>query len=398
MRDYEPEKMKKITFTGIRRVMARANQLEAEGESIIHFEVGQPDFVTPKYIRDAACVSLQAGNTRYTSNYGNLALRKAISAKLEKENHIFADPESEIMVTVGGEEAMAAAVLALVDAGDEVLLTDPGYSPYDSMVKIANGIPVYVSLDESRNFNFDLQELESKITTKTKLLVLCNPSNPTGTMIDRDNLAALSEVCIRHDLLVIADEAYERVIYDGNEHVSLASLPGMFERTITIHSFSKSYSMCGFRIGYLAASKSLMQILIRCHQKMVLCATSFAQDAALAALGKESDEMNRMLDAFDQRRKVIYDTLTELKIPCNRPQAAFYVFPNVSCLGMDGDQFALRFLEENGVACVPGRDFRENAKNNVRISYAASLEDCLEGMARLKQFVEKVRAEEGEKS
>ena len=160
------------------------------------------------------------------------------------------------------------------------LLTDPGYSPYDSMVKIANGIPVYVSLDESRNFNFDLQELESKITTKTKLLVLCNPSNPTGTMIDRDNLAALSEVCIRHDLLVIADEAYERVIYDGNEHVSLGSLPGMFERTITIHSFSKSYSMCGFRIGYLAASKSLMQILIRCHQKMVLCATSFAQDAA----------------------------------------------------------------------------------------------------------------------
>lgn len=156
--------------------------------------------------------------------------------------------------------------------------------------------------------------------------------------------------------------------------------------------------MCGFRIGYLAASKSLMQILIRCHQKMVLCATSFAQDAALAALGKESDEMNRMLDAFDQRRKVIYDTLTELKIPCNRPQAAFYVFPNVSCLGMDGDQFALRFLEENGVACVPGRDFGENAKNNVRISYAASLEDCLEGMARLKQFVEKVRAEEGEKS
>lgn len=398
MREYEPEKMKKITFTGIRRVMERANQMEAEGKSIIHFEVGQPDFVTPKYIRDAACASLQKGSTRYTSNYGTTALRKAISEKLEKENGIFADPSSEIMVTVGGEEAMATAVLALVDAGDEVLLTDPGYSPYDSMVKIASAVPVYVPLDESRNFNFDFEALERKITDKTKLLVLCNPSNPTGTMMDRENLVALSEFCIRNDLLVIADEAYERVLYDGNEHVSLASLPGMFERTVTIQSFSKSYSMCGFRIGYMAASKALMQILIRAHQKMVLCATSFAQDAALAALKEDSGEISKMLEAFDERRTLIYDTLKELGIPCNRPQAAFYVFPNVSCLGVDGDEFAMRFLEEYGVACVPGGDFGENAKNNVRISYATSLSDCKEGMSRLKDFVEKVRAERGEKS
>lgn len=398
MRDYEPEKMKKITFTGIRRVMERANQMEAEGKSIIHFEVGQPDFVTPKYIRDAACASLQKGNTRYTSNYGTAALRKAISKKLEKENGIFADPSSEIMVTVGGEEAMATAVLALVDAGDEVLLTDPGYSPYDSMVKIANAVPVYVPLAENRNFNFDFEELEKKVTDKTKLLVLCNPSNPTGTMMDRENLVALSEFCIRNHLLVIADEAYERVLYDGNEHVSLASLPGMFERTITVQSFSKSYSMCGFRIGYLAACRAVMQILIRAHQKMVLCATSFAQDAALAALKEDRGEIKKMLEAFDQRRNLIYDTLKELRIPCNRPQAAFYVFPNVSCLGVDGDEFAMRFLEEYGVACVPGRDFGENAKNNVRISYATSLNDCREGMSRLKDFVGKVRAERGEKS
>lgn len=398
MREYEPEKMKKITFTGIRRVMERANQMEAEGKSIIHFEVGQPDFVTPKYIRDAACASLQKGNTRYTSNYGTAALRKAISEKLAKENNIFADPSSEIMVTVGGEEAMATAVLALVDAGDEVILTDPGYSPYDSMVKIASAVPVYVPLVENRNFNFDFEALERKITDKTKLLVLCNPSNPTGTMMDRENLVALSEFCIRNDLLVIADEAYERVLYDGNEHVSLASLPGMFERTVTIQSFSKSYSMCGFRIGYMAASKALMQILIRAHQKMVLCATSFAQDAALAALKEDSGEISKMLEAFDERRTLIYDTLKELGIPCNRPQAAFYVFPNVSCLGVDGDEFAMRFLEEYGVACVPGGDFGENAKNNVRISYATSLSDCKEGMSRLKDFVEKVRAERGEKS
>lgn len=392
MRDFEPNKMKAITFTGIRKMLERASQLEAEGRSVVHFEIGQPDFVTPQYIRDAACASLQKGNTRYTSNYGTLPLRKAISEKLARENDIHANPDGEIMVTVGGEEAMSVAILALADAGDEVLMSDPGYSPYDSVIKIANAVPVYVPLDEENNFNFNLDELEKRITPRSKLLMLCTPANPTGTMMDRESLLKLSEICIRHDLVVVADEAYERVLYDGNRHVSIASLPGMWERTVTIQSFSKSYSMCGFRIGYIAACRSLMQILIRCHQKLVLCATSFAQDAALAALQGKSDEIDLMLREFDKRRMLIYNTFVDLGIPCNKPQAAFYVFPNVSCLGLDGDAFCSRFLEEYGVACVAGSEFGPHAKNNVRISYATSLEQCREGMERLRSFVQDLRA------
>ena len=393
MRDFEPKKMKAITFTGIRRVLEKATQMEAAGQSIVHFEIGQPDFVTPQYIRDAACASLQKGNTRYTSNYGTMALRKAIAEKLERENNIHADPDGEIMVTVGGEEAMAAAILALVDAGDEVILSDPGYSPYDSMVKIANAVPVYVPLREDTNWSFDLEALERSITPRSTLLMLTSPSNPTGTMMDRESLERLAEICVKHDLVVIADEAYERVLYDGNIHVSIASLPGMWERTVTIQSFSKSYSMCGFRIGYIAACKNLMRILIRSHQKIVLCATSFAQDAALAALQGQSDEISHMLTEFDKRRVLIYDTCVRLQIPCNKPQAAFYVFPNVSCLGMDGDEFCNRFLDEYGVACVPGSEFGPHARNHVRISYATSLEQCQEGMERLTRFVQKCRGE-----
>ena len=392
MRDFEPKKMKAITFTGIRRVLEKANRMEAAGQSVVHFEIGQPDFVTPQYIRDAACASLQRGNTRYTSNYGTMALRRAVAEKLERENGIRADPDGEIMVTVGGEEAISAAILSLVDAGDEVLLSDPGYSPYDSVVKIANAVPVYVPLREDRNWSFDFDALEERITPRSTLLVLTSPSNPTGTMMDRESLERLAEICIRHDLIVVADEAYERVLYDGNVHVSIASLPGMWERTVTVQSFSKSYSMCGFRIGYAAACRDLMRILIRCHQKIVLCAGSFAQDAALAALQGDSEETAHMLAEFDRRRMLIYETFVRLQIPCNKPQAAFYVFPNVSCLGMDGDEFCSRFLDEYGVACVPGSEFGPHARSNVRISYATSLEQCREGMARLEQFVGKVRA------
>lgn len=391
MREYEPEKMKQIAFAGIRRVREKAETLEAAGKNVVHFEIGQPDFVTPKYIRDAACASLQQGNTRYTSNYGNLALRKAIAVKLERENQIYADPVNEIIVTVGGEEAMSVTVLSLLDAGDEVLISDPGYEPYASIIKLANAVPVYVPLDEQNNWKFDLDQLEKRITNRTKMLILCTPANPTGTIMERENLQKLSEICIKHDLLVVSDEAYECVLYDGNVHVSIASLPGMWERTITIHSFSKSYSMCGFRIGYMAACKNLSRILIRCHQKMVLCATSFAQDAALAALQEESDEIAHMLKEFDQRRMVIYDTFQKLGIPCNKPQAAFYVFPNISCLGMDGQTFAARFLDEYGVATVPGLEFGELGRNHIRISYATSLEQCEEGMRRLIEFVKAIQ-------
>lgn len=394
MRDYESEKMKKIGFSKIRRFKTMAEEMEAEGKNVVHFEIGQPDFVTPMYIRDAACESLRNGSTSYTSNYGKPALRKAIAQKLEKDNNIIVDPDKEIIVTVGGEEAMTATLLSLLDAGDEVLLSSPGYEPYSSIAHLANAVPVYVPLSENDNWQFDLNALEACITPRSKVLVLCTPANPTGTIMDKESLERLSVICIKNDLLVVADEAYERVVYDGHKHVSIASLPGMKERTVTIHSFSKSYSMCGFRIGYIATDEALAKIIIRCHQKMVLCATSFAQDAALAALQENSDEITNMLDEFDRRRLVIYDALQEMDLPCNKPQAAFYVFPNVGNLGLDGDAFAERFIREYGVAVVPGSEFGELGKNNIRISYATSLEQCKEGMKRLKAFVEKLREEQ----
>lgn len=394
MRNYETEKMKQIGFSKIRRFKTMAEAMEAEGKNVVHFEIGQPDFVTPKYIRDAACESLKHGSTSYTSNYGKPMLRKAIAEKLAKENNMIVNPENEIIVTVGGEEAMTATLLSLLDAGDEVLLSSPGYEPYGSIAHLANAKPVYVPLAEDDNWRFDLKALESCITPRSKVLVLCTPANPTGTIMDKESLEKLSVICIKYDLLVVADEAYERVLYDGHQHVSIASLPGMKERTVTIHSFSKSYSMCGFRIGYIATDQALAKIIIRCHQKMVLCATSFAQDAALAALKEDSAEIAYMLQEFDKRRMVIYNALQEIGLPCNKPQAAFYVFPNVSSLGMDGDTFAERFLSEYGVAVVPGSEFGELGKNNVRISYATSLEQCQEGMKRLKAFVNKLREEQ----
>lgn len=394
MRDYEPAKMKKIGFSKIRRFKTMAEEMEAKGENVVHFEIGQPDFVTPQYIRNAACESLKRGSTSYTSNYGKLALREAIAEKLKKENNIIVNPENEIIVTVGGEEAMTATLLSLLDAGDEVLLSSPGYEPYSSIVHLANAKPVYVPLAEDDNWRFDLKALESCITPRSKVLVLCTPANPTGTIMDKKSLEKLSAICIKYDLLVVADEAYERVLYDGCQHVSIASLPGMKERTVTIHSFSKSYSMCGFRIGYIATDQTLAKIIIRCHQKMVLCATNFAQDAALAAIQEKSDEIVNMLSEFDKRRLLIYNALQEMGLSCNKPQAAFYVFPNVSNLGLDGDAFAERFLSEYGVAVVPGSEFGELGKNNIRISYATSLEQCEEGMKRFKAFVEKLRAEQ----
>lgn len=392
MRDYEPKKMKQVQFTGIRRVLEKATRMEAEGRSVVHFEVGQPDFTTPKYIVEAAKKALDAGQTSYTSNYGTLPFRKAIGDKLKKVNGLEVDPATEIMVTVGGEEAMAAAVLGLVDAGDEVLVSDPGYSPYASMIKIANAVPVYVPLLENDNYNYDLDALEKRITDRSRLLILCTPGNPTGTMMNREKLLKLAAICERHDLLVISDEAYEQVLYDGNEHISFATLPGMRDRTITIQSFSKSYSMCGWRLGYIVACKALIQIVVRAHQNIVLSAGNFVQAAGLAALTGPQDDQAAMLQEFDRRRVFMYEGFVKLDIPCNKPQAAFYLFPNIGQFGMDGSAFAERLLEEHGVAVVPGIEFGENGRNNLRISYATSMDNCREGMRRISEFVSALRA------
>ena len=391
MRDFEPAKMKRVPFTGIRRVLEKANKLEAEGRKIVHFEVGQPDFDTPANIKEAAKKALDEGVTAYSSNYGDIRLRRAIAEKLERMNHLKVDPTKEIMVTCGGEEAVAAALFALLEKGDEVLIADPSYIPYSSLTKIAEAEPVYVPLDEKNSYCFDLEKLEAAITDKTKLLVLCTPGNPTGTMMDEESLRKLAEICCRHDILVLADEAYEQVLYDGNKHISIAALPGMWERTITVQSFSKTYSMCGWRIGYLVAPAELMRIVVRAHQTVAMNACSFGQLGALEALTGPQDSLYAMLAEFDRRRLLLYNGLKELGIPCSRPQAAFYLFPDISEFGMDSFTFAELLLDKYGVATVPGVEFGKNGENHLRISYATSFEDCQEGLRRIAQCVGDLR-------
>lgn len=391
MRDFEPAKMKRVPFTGIRRVLEKANKLEAEGRKIVHFEVGQPDFDTPANIKEAAKKALDQGVTAYSSNYGDIRLRRAIAEKLERMNHLNVDPTKEIMVTCGGEEAVAAALFALLEKGDEVLIADPSYIPYSSLTKIAEAEPVYVPLDEKNGYCFDLEKLEAAITNKTKLLILCTPGNPTGTMMDEESLRRLAEICCRHDILVLADEAYEQVLYDGNKHISMASLPGMWERTITVQSFSKTYSMCGWRIGYLVAPAELMRIVVRAHQTVAMNACSFGQLGALEALTGPQDSLYAMLAEFDRRRLLLYNGLKELGIPCSRPQAAFYLFPDISEFGMDSFTFAELLLDKYGVATVPGIEFGKNGENHLRISYATSFEDCQMGLHRIAQCVSDLR-------
>lgn len=391
MRDFEPAKMKRVPFTGIRRVLEKANKLEAEGRKIVHFEVGQPDFDTPANIKEAAKKALDQGVTAYSSNYGDIRLRRAIAEKLERMNHLKVDPTKEIMVTCGGEEAVAAALFALLEKGDEVLIADPSYIPYSSLTKIAEAEPVYVPLDEKNGYCFDLEKLEAAITNKTKLLILCTPGNPTGTMMDEESLRKLAEICCRHDILVLADEAYEQVLYDGNKHISIASLPGMWERTITVQSFSKTYSMCGWRIGYLVAPAELMRIVVRAHQTVAMNACSFGQLGALEALTGPQDSLYAMLAEFDRRRLLLYNGLKELGIPCSRPQAAFYLFPDIGEFGMDSFAFAELLLDKYGVATVPGIEFGKNGENHLRISYATSFEDCQMGLHRIAQCVSDLR-------
>lgn len=391
MRDFEPAKMKRVPFTGIRRVLEKANKLEAEGRKIVHFEVGQPDFDTPANIKEAAKKALDQGVTAYSSNYGDIRLRRAIAEKLERMNHLKVDPTREIMVTCGGEEAVAAALFALLEKGDEVLIADPSYIPYSSLTKIAEAEPVYVPLDEKNGYCFDLEKLEAAITNKTKLLILCTPGNPTGTMMDEESLRKLAEICCRHDILVLADEAYEQVLYDGNKHISIASLPGMWERTITVQSFSKTYSMCGWRIGYLVAPAELMRIVVRAHQTVAMNACSFGQLGALEALTGPQDSLYAMLAEFDRRRLLLYNGLKELGIPCSRPQAAFYLFPDIGEFGMDSFTFAELLLDKYGVATVPGVEFGKNGENHLRISYATSFEDCQMGLHRIAQCVSDLR-------
>ena len=386
------KRMECLPFSGIRVVMEKATKMQQAGEKVIHLEIGRPDFDTPKKIKDAAYESLNAGHIFYTSNYGTPALRKEI-AKWENEHHNVNYEASEVLVTVGVGEATYASMAAFLEEGDEVLVPNPVWLNYIHVPSSLGATPVTYSLKEENDYQIDFEELESKITEKTKMIVVVNPSNPTGGIFSRKTLEKLSEIAIRNDLLVVSDEIYSQLVYDGAEHVSIASIPGMKERTITLGGFSKAYSMTGWRLGYMCAPGGIISACVRVHQYTITCASSFVQDAAIVALNECADDVEAMRQEYQRRKDFMVKALNDIDgISCNNPQGAFYIFVNVKSLGMTSMEVAEYLLEHAKVALVPGSACGSEGEGYLRISYACSYEDLQEAAKRIREAVAELKA------
>jgi len=386
--------MSAVPFSGIRKIFQAAVELEREGKDVIHLEVGRPDFDTPQHIKEAAKQALDEGFVHYTSNYGAPELRQAIAEKLLKENGIQVNAENEVVVTVGANEAILMAMLALLDPGDEVLIPDPIWLHYFYCAQLAEAKPVHVPLREENRFQIDPSDLEQAITPRSKMIVVNTPHNPSGAVLGKKTLEAIAQIAIERDLLVLSDEIYEKIIYDDVEHHSMASLPGMADRTLTVNGFSKAYSMTGWRLGYVAGRKNLIDSLIRVHQYSATCATSFAQKGAVAAYRGSQDKVHDMLNEFDRRRRFLVEALEGIEgVSCVRPEGAFYVFPSVKELGVPDDRLANYLLQEANVALVPGSAFGEYGQGHLRLSYANSYRNIERAMERIKKALHNLPAD-----
>jgi aspartate/methionine/tyrosine aminotransferase len=367
---------------------ARARALEATGRSVIHLEIGEPDFDTPANVREAAKTALDRGATHYPPFAGIPDLRAAIAEDSAARKGFPIEP-SQVFVTVGGKGVMVYAILALVDPGDEVIVPDPGYPIYESLTRFVGGTPIPIPIRMENEFRLDVDELAALITPRTKLLVVNSPANPTGGVLTRSDIERIAELAIRHDLLVLADEIYARILYDGAEHVSLASLPGMADRTIVLDGFSKTYAMTGWRLGYAIVPTWLEKAYGTLIINTVSGATAFAQAGAVEALVGPQGEVEAMVTEFRARRDLIVDGLNEIPgVRCLRPHGAFYVFPDISATGLSGAELADRLLPETGVCVLAGTAFGQVGRDHIRISYANSRENLTEALGRLRAFVE----------
>ena len=376
-------RMEQLRPSGIRKVNEKALAMERAGEKIYHFEIGRPDFDTPDYIKEACIESLRAGNVFYTSNFGTMELREAIAEKLKKQNGIDYAPE-EILVTAGLSEAVLDVLCTLLDEGDEILVPDPVWMNYQNVPRMLGAVPVTYSLREENGYQLDLDEIRGKITSRTRAMVLVTPNNPTGGVLSRGVLEELAVLATKHDFAVISDEVYERLIYSGVEHTSIASLPGMKERTVTLNGLSKAYSMTGWRVGYVAAPKELILALNKIHQQNSVCAASFAQKASAVALREETNEVRDMVREYERRRNYAVKAINAIDgISCLTPAGAFYIFINIKALGRPSAEVAQYLLEQQKIAFVPGDVFGENGEGYLRMSFAASLDDIKEGCQRL---------------
>ena len=388
MRNPLSDKIVSIPPSGIRKFF----DIVSEMPDAISLGVGEPDFDTPWHIREEGIYSLEKGRTFYTSNSGLKELREEIVRYLERRIHVSYDPLREVLITVGGSEGIDAAFRAMLNPGDEVLIPQPSYVSYEPCAVLADGVPVIIELKEENEFRLTKEELLAAITDKTKILVLPFPNNPTGAIMEKEDLEAIAEVCIEKDIFVLSDEIYSELSYKG-DHVSIASLPGMRERTILINGFSKSYAMTGWRLGYACGPADIIAQMTKIHQYAIMCAPTTSQYAAVEALRNGDEDVAMMRESYDQRRRFLMNAFQEMGLSCFEPYGAFYTFPSIKEFGMSSDEFATRFLEEEKVAVVPGTAFGACGEGFLRISYAYSLEQLKEALGRLSHFVARLRAE-----
>lgn len=388
MRNPLNEKITAIKPSGIRKFF----DIVSEMDDAISLGVGEPDFDTPWHIRDEGIYTLEKGRTFYTSNAGLKELRIEIAKYLDRRFHLQYDPLKEILITVGGSEGIDNAFRAMLDPGDEVLIPQPSYVSYGPCCILAGGVPVIIELQEENQFRLTAEELEAAITPKTKMLVLPYPNNPTGAVMEKSDLKAIADVIIRHDLYVLSDEIYAELCY-LEEHTSIASLPGMRERTVVINGFSKSHAMTGWRLGYACGPQVIMDQILKIHQFAIMCAPTNSQYAAVEAMRNGDEDVAMMREQYNQRRRFLIHEFERMGLKCFEPFGAFYIFPSIKEFGMTSDEFATRLLREEKVAVVPGTAFGDCGEGFLRISYAYSLENLKIALGRLEQFITKLRAE-----
>ena len=378
MRNPLSKAITEIQPSGIRRFFDAASTMS----NVISLGVGEPDFDTPWHVREEGIYSLEKGRTFY----GLLELREEIGRYLDRRFGLSYSAD-EILVTVGGSEAIDIGFRTMLDPGDEVIIPEPCYVSYLPCVKLAGGVPVRLPLEEKDQFKLTKEKLLSAITDKTKILVLPFPNNPTGAILNREELQIIADIVKEHDLFVMSDEIYSELNYEGG-HVSIASIPGMRERTIVINGFSKSYAMTGWRLGYAAGPKEIMKQMLKIHQFVIMCAPTTSQYAAIEALRNGDEDVRRMRESYDERRRFLVNALNEMGLPCFEPKGAFYVFPNISAYGMTSEEFARRLLEQERVAVVPGTAFGECGEGFLRISYAYSIDNLKKALDKIEKFID----------
>ena len=384
MRDPISKTARELQPSGIRKFF----DVVAEMPDAISLGVGEPDFDTPWHVREAGIYSLEKGSTFYTSNAGLMELRQEVANYYQRKHFLTYDPKTEVLITVGGSEAIDMALRAMCDPGDEVIIPEPCYVSYVPCARLAGAVPVTIPLKAENEFRLTPEELLDAITDKTKILMLAFPNNPTGAVMEREDLEKIAKICVEKDIFVISDEIYGALTYTGKPHVTIAEMPGMFERTIVINGFSKAYAMTGWRLGFVTGPSVILSQITKLHQFAIMCAPTTSQYAGIEALRSGDEDVEAMKESYNQRRRYLVASLRQMGLPCFEPFGAFYVFPSIEKLGMTSEEFATKLLEQEKLAVVPGTAFGACGEGFIRISYAYSMSELKTALGRIEHFIE----------